>query len=325
MSEKLLTFLMASYNGEKHLRRTLDSVFAAVSDENLDDIEFIFINDGSVDKTQEIFEEYKRNYDFTLIKQENLGLEATQSKLFNLATGKYVYCIDHDDYLEPQAIDTIIAFLRNTPESDLLLFDYNEFGNKAEAGKSRKGGCELKSKDGQDAFVQLMKTGIYIIPLWNKVMLRENVIKNGIFETDEIGLDIELAPKIFAVSKQVEYLPKALYNYGVQNGSYSRGKRFNPRLTKSRLHALDSLTKLLGERDDLKPEFTEALYNEMSNLYMSALSGVRHDGKFDEPQLKRLKEYSWLMKYGKWDRKYIYSPIIKIFGTKAFYFLRFGL
>ena len=87
---KTLTISIASYNVEKFLRETLDSL---CSPEILDDIEVIIVNDGSKDSTPLIAQEYVTKYpqSFILIDKENGGYGSTINASLDIAKGKYFY------------------------------------------------------------------------------------------------------------------------------------------------------------------------------------------------------------------------------------------
>jgi len=58
MNEKLVSIITPCYNGEKFINRYLDSLLG----QTYSNIEIIFINDGSTDKTEEIVFSYKDNF-----------------------------------------------------------------------------------------------------------------------------------------------------------------------------------------------------------------------------------------------------------------------
>ena len=323
MAEKLLSVLMSIYNDEKYLAETLDSIFNAVSKENEHLVEFIFVNDGSTDKTQEILEDYKLQYNFILINQENNGLAKAQKQLISIATGKYEYSIGHDDILEPNAIDKILNYLQEFPATDLLLFDYFEFGSNLVSKKTHKSGVYFEHRDGQSVFATLRKNDMCVVPEWNKVVLRNLILENDIFSGNPYTIDIETTPKIYAMAKEVGYLPEALYNYRIHSDSMGRCSKFKVyNFTKCRIHALDALCKLIN-KNSLTDDFIKTLLDYMSDLYMSALSGIKLQGVFEDSLISDLYKYTWLLKYGKWDRKYIFRWVVKFFGLKTLYALRF--
>jgi glycosyltransferase involved in cell wall biosynthesis len=87
------------------VHRLLDSVLA----QTWQNIEFIFVNDGSTDNTAEVLESYRerfaqRGIDFKVIYQENQGQAVALGNGLQYFTGEYLCWCDSDDYLESDAI-----------------------------------------------------------------------------------------------------------------------------------------------------------------------------------------------------------------------------
>lgn len=87
---------LAVYNGEKTLRRTLDSL----KNQTFKNLQIIICDDCSNDKSREIIEEYlETNENFKFIKNEkNIGMFANQKKVFSLSNSKYFAWVNQDDY-----------------------------------------------------------------------------------------------------------------------------------------------------------------------------------------------------------------------------------
>lgn len=74
----MVSLIIPCFNGEKFINRCLDSVL----DQSYKDIELIFVNDGSTDKTSEIINKRKEELEhklakFIYIEQENQGVGAS--------------------------------------------------------------------------------------------------------------------------------------------------------------------------------------------------------------------------------------------------------
>ena len=130
MQEVKVSIIIPVYNTEKFLERCLNSVL----NQTLRDIEIIVVNDGSKDNSLEIIKRFIQIDDrIILIDKENEGLTKTRNRGLEIASGKYIYNLDSDDYLEE---DTMFEELYNKCEKDnldMVVFDYyNDFGNKKE-------------------------------------------------------------------------------------------------------------------------------------------------------------------------------------------------
>lgn len=89
----LVTVLMPVYNGEKYLREAIDSIL----NQTFTDFEFLIINDGSTDNTEEIILSYDDTRINYVKNEKNLQLIATLNKGLELANGKYIARMDSDD------------------------------------------------------------------------------------------------------------------------------------------------------------------------------------------------------------------------------------
>lgn len=91
----LVTFIVTSYNYEKYILKTIESIKA----QTYKNIEIIVVDDCSTDKSYELLEHIQ---DIKLIKNEqNIGQLASMLKGLELAQGQFVSFIDSDDVLMP--------------------------------------------------------------------------------------------------------------------------------------------------------------------------------------------------------------------------------
>ena len=93
-----VSIVIPIYNAAPYLRKCLDSVV----NQTLNNVEIIFIDDGSTDGSSEICLEYV-NKDSRIIyyKKENEGLAAARQDGIERASGEYIGFVDSDDWLEP--------------------------------------------------------------------------------------------------------------------------------------------------------------------------------------------------------------------------------
>ena len=98
MNEYLVSTCISVYNGEKYLRRCLDSVLS----QNISSMEIVLVNDGSTDSSSEIMYEYQARYPGTRIKvieQENRGLAQGRWTGVKNSCGRYITFLDVDEYI----------------------------------------------------------------------------------------------------------------------------------------------------------------------------------------------------------------------------------
>ena len=123
--DKVLSISVASYNVEKTLERTVDSVIHAAG--CLEAIELIIVNDGSKDMTKKIAQEYMKKYPNTvkMIDKQNSGYGSTINQSLAVAKGKYYKLLDGDDTFVTENLPEFIRFLKNC-NADIVITPYNE-------------------------------------------------------------------------------------------------------------------------------------------------------------------------------------------------------
>ena len=124
MANPLVSIITPCYNGEKTAHRMIESVL----NQTYSPIEFIFINDGSKDKTEELFNSYLPKFEEKGIKviyryQENAGQSAAVNQGLKLFTGDYLCWTDSDDILFPDSVKKRVEFLEEHPEYDCVQSD----------------------------------------------------------------------------------------------------------------------------------------------------------------------------------------------------------
>lgn len=103
--KKLVSIAIATYNGEKFLRKQLDSIYA----QTYKNIEVVVTDDCSSDGTVDILNEYKNNYGLRYyINEQNLGFIKNFEKVISLCRGDYVALSDQDDIWVPSKIETLV-------------------------------------------------------------------------------------------------------------------------------------------------------------------------------------------------------------------------
>lgn len=99
-----VSVIIPVYNAEKYLKCCLDSVIA----QTLKDIEIICVNDGSIDDSPQILENYVgENSRIKVIHKENGGLVSARKAGLAAAQGEYVGYVDSDDWIEPEMYERL--------------------------------------------------------------------------------------------------------------------------------------------------------------------------------------------------------------------------
>lgn len=106
---KILSIAISAYNKEKYLERCIHSLLC----KNLQYVEIIIVNDGSIDKTSQIAHNLEKLYpnSIIVIDKENGHQGSCINKAIELANGKYFKVLDADDYFSTDVLDYVISQL----------------------------------------------------------------------------------------------------------------------------------------------------------------------------------------------------------------------
>lgn len=99
-----ISFILPVYNVERYLPRAADSLRA----QTLTDFEAIFVDDGSPDGSGALLDSLASSEPrFRVIHQANGGVARARNAALNAATGDYLFFLDPDDWIEPDAAQTV--------------------------------------------------------------------------------------------------------------------------------------------------------------------------------------------------------------------------
>lgn len=124
----LISVIMPVYNGEEFLRETIDSVL----NQTYQNFEFIIVNDGSVDSTQQIIDSYNDKRIVPLNLTRNQGVSNARNRGTDLSKGEFIAFCDADDLYDPSRLQTQLDFLTGNPTVDVCGSYFIVFENDQE-------------------------------------------------------------------------------------------------------------------------------------------------------------------------------------------------
>lgn len=97
MEQPLVSIVIPVYNAE----RFLDECYQSIEEQLYDNIEIIFINDGSTDSSYQKCCGYKAtDHRVKVLSQENAGQNSARKAGVNIAKGRYICFVDADDFID---------------------------------------------------------------------------------------------------------------------------------------------------------------------------------------------------------------------------------
>ncbi|WP_241128603.1 glycosyltransferase family 2 protein [Cognataquiflexum nitidum] len=109
MQEPLVSIIIPVFNKAAYIRETLDSALA----QSYPNIELVLVNDGSIDGSLAILEEYKARFPdkIVLVDQVNGGVSKATNIGIQASKGDYIQFLDADDLLSPDKIENQLRLL----------------------------------------------------------------------------------------------------------------------------------------------------------------------------------------------------------------------
>ena len=266
-----LSVIIPVYNAEEYIRRCLDSILI----QSFDNWEAICVDDGSSDQSGSILDEYaKKDARINVVHKANAGSASARRVAVEQAVGKYLICIDADDWIEQGMFLELIMKAKEYDAEIVTSGVTRDYGDHCitdptyiiegfYSGEEYINQIRNKMFD-SDNFVQFS-----VSPgLWNKLFLTEMVRPFFIGVPDEIKTDTDTVVSYPALwsANNMYVLDNSWYHY-CQNQS-------------SVMHTLNQ-----NRGDSLR-----RTYDYFEAMYKLNWSG----DLFIKKQIECLKIYSWL-------------------------------
>ena len=97
----MISIFTPTYNRKECLKKLAESLLLQTNK----DFEWIIVDDGSIDETEEVIKQYTKQIKITYIYQQNAGKHIAYNRGIELAKGDLFVCVDSDDVLQPNAIE----------------------------------------------------------------------------------------------------------------------------------------------------------------------------------------------------------------------------
>ena len=273
---------------EKYLRKCLDSLI--VSDENMERLEVLVINDGSKDSSSQIAHEYESKYPqtFRVINKENGNYGSCINRGLKEATGKYVKVLDADDYYVNDVFNSYVSYLQNV-DVDLVINDFRIVDENDKETETYTFDLPLDREFTLSDIPREM-----IVWLWHQTITykREIPLSINYKQTEGISYtDDEWVFEPMVGVQSILYFPYIMYNYLLGR----EGQTFAPQVMKAsfdkRVIVGMSMIKFYsGIQDTCSPEakyfMSEKLTGRLSPIYKFYL--IKQYSQEGNSQLKDL-------------------------------------
>lgn len=314
----MISVIIPVHNDEKYLYVSINSVL----NQTYQDFEIICIDDASTDSSLKILE-YFANKDsrIKILRNEySKGPGYTRNRGLDVAEGKYISCLDGDDWLSPKAFEILIEKAENDNLDVLIFKNIVYYEGWQNFGMEKY--YDMEFMDIWDSKVfnhwELDKTRLFSIPNapWNKLYLRSFLDKNNIRFPNEnlIHEDNPFFYEVITSAERVSIINKYLHNrrrrpnsittlnnerlfdnipivYKIMDIFFEDTELFEYYKKEVLQYIFESV--LNGKYDQIEDRLKEKFFNEVLNVYDDFFNryGVYDDviKYVDDDVLKRFK------------------------------------
>lgn len=221
-NQPCISVIVAVYNVEQYVAQCCHALFA----QTLENLEFVFIDDGSQDNSLDVVRsvllEYPdRFHQVKIIEHEkNLGISKTRKDGVKNATGEYIIHCDPDDWIELNMYEKLYS-KAISENADMVICDlWYHNADEASYGTERPKELSAKSILASCLYAQHPQMHCY---LWNKL------IKSFYYHAVEWPENISFCEDVIACSQilsnsslKISYVNQALYHYRIRESSLSK-------------------------------------------------------------------------------------------------------
>lgn len=273
-----VSIIIPFYNPGKYFKDCLNSV----SNQSLDDIEVICVDDGSTDGSLEyISSEFSSDSRFKIISQANNGAGVARNKAIDIATGEFILFLDADDWIERDACEKLY-YRAKILDVDLILFD-SLWHHKHKTNRVSYFSKEEFKEDSQlftfnyNYIRDKMMRGILGV-IWNKFYKTSFIKEKNIrFPSYLIYNDIEFHFKTILLADSINYYPEVFYHYIYTNEDSIQNSLSDTEYEMLWIDVINSIANFLKEYglfNSFKKEFLNYFllysrnkFNSISNQY----------------------------------------------------------
>ena len=211
--EYIFSFIVPVYNVADYVEQCIRSLYN--QDIPVTDYEVIVVDDCSPDNSKDIVVALQSEFpNLQLISlTENMKLGSARNIGLKNASGKYIWFVDSDDYIQPNTLKRFVNELDNN-ELEILHFDYQVFNEDGTIVPYRVH-YDLKTCTGAEFYFDShelwWQKGVEV---WRNVYRKSFLIENNFWFAEKVMYeDVDYSFKVFAKAKRVKHIDFAPYFY----------------------------------------------------------------------------------------------------------------
>ena len=246
----MISVIVPVYNVEKYLSKCVESII----NQTYKDLELILVDDGSLDNSGNICDNYAKNDNrIKVVHKENGGLSSARNAGLDIASGEYISFVDSDDWIDENAYEELVKKIVSA-NANIICFAGEKTDGTTTCEKCfdcKGDGVILNGRDVAKEILldklgsQVVK-GLYCAKCWKDLR----------FPVGRLYEDIPVTYKAFEKAERVAFVDKPFYKY-----------RINPNSISHKPKPITSYHIFLGFKDHF--EHAKIYYPEISSQCFS--------------------------------------------------------
>lgn len=203
----------------------LDRCVSSLVSQTYGNIEIFLVDDGSPDESPAKCDAWTaKDQRVNVIHKKNEGVSVARNTGLDAAYGEYVWFVDGDDYVAPNAVEELVKRAECTSADIVFCSNYDSvFANGIYTDVRHNQLLDFDARTNVefvDHFASLSDAQ-YVCPPWNKLFRRsfllisEGRFTPGVF----VGQDSLFNFPLYAKAQHVSCVPQPLYHYVIRSGS----------------------------------------------------------------------------------------------------------
>jgi glycosyltransferase involved in cell wall biosynthesis len=258
----VISIIIPVYNVERYLRCCLDSVIA----QSFSDFECILVDDGSVDNSPAICDEYvQKDNRFLVVHQKNTGVSAARNAGLDIARGGYIKFIDSDDWIESAALEKLYTKIIDDNAEIVICNFYIDTGKNTVIFRSI-------SNFTKDPVSEIIKGKWGCV---RQILVKKELVQRFRFEVAiSHGEDYIFMTKLTLAARKISVIDIPLYHYNFSNTtSLIHSQQWTGLMQQYKATAI--VTEYLIENDMLK-KYRDALnYKKLTDKYRFVIYALK--------------------------------------------------
>ena len=231
MKEILVSIIVPVYNSSKYL----DKCVKYLVNQSYQNIEIIFVNDGSTDNSLDILNKYKADKRIKILNQKNMGANLARVNGLKRSNGDYIMFIDSDDYILPNTVFDLVSII-NENSPDIIKYKFINFDT---------GSIENKDYTNKEGLLKQLLTTTKLNNITNEIISKNVVIlSDDVFQVKSSNAeDLLMNLSFFDHAKSIKVIDNKYYYYTENENSTT--KTMNIERILSSIKDFDRLLEIL--------------------------------------------------------------------------------